>query len=720
MSAPAAPSARRERLTALTDWAMAHSRKVVAFWVVTAILGVVSFPVVTSGFSEDPPARDGSAAAVNQELQKRFGSDLSAPVVAVATLPRDVDAGDPRVRADLRALERRLARAVPGALVASYGSTADRAFLSPDGRTALVVAYLPEEDDEQATGGARTPLDAARQAMAGARVAGAPVAVTGRELLERDDGGSDEGVIVETLVAALAALAVLVVVFASPLALLPLVIAAVAIPSTFLAVLALMAVTDVSFVVLFLVALIGLGIAIDYALIVVTRWREEREAGADEDEAVREAMRTAGHAVVFSGCAVAVGLLAAVTLPIPFLRTMGFGGLLIPTVSVAVTLTLLPVLLRRHGVRADRRRLHRTERAERRWAAIARSVVRHRWIAIGTGVAVLGALCVTALGLNMGKPPADRIGGPAPARAALEQLERTGVGAGALAPIPVLSDPARVDGVAAALREVDGVRAAVAPVGGRWRQDHAAVALVLPRADPYSAEGHDVVAAVRDRADTVPGAAVGGWAAEEADFVEDLYDSLPMMVALISLITYIVLARAFRSLLLPLKAIVVNVVSVFAAWGLIALVWQHGVGVGPLFGADATGSVISWVPVMTFAFLYGLSMDYEVFTLARIREERDRGRSTDAAVVTGIAHTGRLVTSAALIVFFAFATMAAAGPTDVKMLATGLGGGILLDAIVVRTLLVPALVSAFGRWNWWLPEPARRLLLLPRAPETRH
>ena len=705
---------RRDPLAAVTDWALAHGRRVVAFWAVATVLGAIAFPLVASGLGDDPPAPAGTTAAVNQTLEQRFGSGFSAPLVAVAELPAGAEAGSPAVRADLRRVERRLAGALPGAQTVSYGSVADPAFLSDDGRTALVLAYAPERDDDGEEGAAGTTAEAAQQALAGARVAGAPVTLTGRDLLERDDGGADRTVLVETLVAALAALAVLIWVFASPLALMPLAIAAVAIPSTFLAVLGLMALTEVSFVVLFLVALIGLGIAIDYALIVVTRWREERDRGQGEDDAVRIAARTAGRAVVFSGSAVAIGLLAAVTLPIPFLSAMGWAGLLIPAVSVAVTVTLLPVLLRRFGARADRRRVRRTERAERHWAQVARTVIGHRWATLAAGAAIVGGLCAAASGLSLGTPPADGLTASGPARAGLAQLERSGIGAGPLAPIPVLSDRARVDATARALAAVDGVRGAVAPPGAAWRRGEEALALVVPAVDTYSAEGRDVVAAVRERADALPAAAVGGWAAEDADFVADLYRSLPLMIALISIVTYVLLARAFRSLLLPLKAIAMNLVSVFAAWGLIALVWQHGVGVDLLFGREPTGAVVSWVPVMTFAFLYGLSMDYEVFTLARIREEHDRSGSTDGAIVAGVARTGRLVTSAALIVFFAFATMGAAGAPDVQMLATGLGGGILLDAVVVRTLLVPALVSVMGRWNWWFPEPARRLLRVRR------
>jgi len=662
-------------LAALTNWTLAHPRRVVAFWLALTVAGFIAFPIVTAGFSEDPPAPKGSAAAVNQTFDERFGTGFSAPLIAVAEPPAGAQTG-----ADMAALERRLRQALPGAHIAA--------------RDTFVLAYPREDGDEQAQ------LDAARRAVADATVAGAPVHLTGRDLLERDDEDPDSSVLIETLVAAAAALAVLVFVFASPLALLPLVIAAVAIPSTFVAVALLMLFTDVSFVVLFLVTLIGLGIAIDYALLIVTRWREERDAGATSEDAVRIAARTAGRAVLFSGSAVAIGLLAAITLPIAFLRAMGYAGLLIPLVSVAVAFTLLPVLLVRYGERAERLRVRRTERAQRHWAKLARAVVRRRWAALAAGVAVLAALCAIAAGQLLGQAPARALG----SSPGLAAVERT-AGPGLLAPIPVLSEDAA--GTARELARVDGVRSVIVP---GWQRGGQALTLVVPSADTYSHAGRDTVAAVRERAAQLPSAGVGGWAAEEAEFIDDLYRSLPLMIGCIALLSYFLLARAFRSLLLPLKAIVLNLASVFAAWGLVALVWQHGVGLD-----SAPGSVISWVPVMVFAFLYGLSMDYEVFTLARIREEYDRTGDTDEAVVAGVSHTGRLVTSAALIIFFAFATMGIAGATDVQMLATGLAGGILIDALVVRTLLVPAAVSLLGRWNWWFPDGARRLLVI-RSP----
>jgi RND superfamily putative drug exporter len=214
-----------------------------------------------------------------------------------------------------------------------------------------------------------------------------------------------------------------------------------------------------------------------------------------------------------------------------------------------------------------------------------------------------------------------------------------------------------------------------------------------------------------------PTARVGGSGPLNADFIDAVYGAFPLMIALISILTFLLLARAFRSLLLPAKAVVLNIVSVGAAWGVMTWFWQEGNGSEAIWGISATGSIASWIPLMVFAFLYGLSMDYEVFILARMREEYDVTKDTDDAVVFGLARTGRLVTSAALILFLAFAAMASGPQTDVKILATGLAAGILIDATVIRALLVPAVVSLFGRWNWWLPAPVARVLRVPASPE---
>ncbi len=192
------------------------------------------------------------------------------------------------------------------------------------------------------------------------------------------------------------------------------------------------------------------------------------------------------------------------------------------------------------------------------------------------------------------------------------------------------------------------------------------------------------------------------------------------MLALIALLTFVLLARAFRSVLLPIKAVLLNLITLAATLGFMVLFWQHGFGSDAIYGVSATGAVTFWIPLMVFAFLFGLSMDYEVFILARIREEYDEhGATTDGAVVEGIARTGRLVTSAALILFLAFVALSSGPGTDLKLFATALGFGILLDATIVRSLLVPALVSLFGDWNWWMPAGLAKVLRIkPSAPRS--
>ena len=209
---------------------------------------------------------------------------------------------------------------------------------------------------------------------------------------------------------------------------------------------------------------------------------------------------------------------------------------------------------------------------------------------------------------------------------------------------------------------------------------------------------------------------VSGSGATVEDYFTAVYDKFPYVLALIALITFVLLVRTFRSLLLPIKAVLLNLVSLCAVFGSVVFFWQRGHGSDAIFGVAPTGAITFWLPVIIFAFLFGLSMDYEVFILARMREEYDATGSTSRAVVTGLGRTGRLVTSAALILFFAFAALASSPGTDIKVLGTALGVGILIDATIVRALLVPALVSVLGRWNWWLPGWLARVLFVEPSP----
>jgi RND superfamily putative drug exporter len=708
-------------VSSLTRWVLAHKRTVVVFWVVLTVVGIGAAGPASDALSQkfSVPGKEGYET--NVEIGKRYantGGD-TAPFLSVVTLTGGKDVDSPGVRADLRAVDARLADALPRARVASYASTGDRAFVSKDGRTTFAIAYPPRNPDS-AFGENPDAAKRARAELRGVTVAGAPVHLTGYDALVEDSGEDSDGpgILLEAVVGGIGALLVLAFVFASFLAIIPMFMAIVSIMTTFLLLWALTAFTDVSPIVQFLVALIGLGVAIDYALLIVVRWREELAHGRAGEEAIQRAMETSGRAVVFSGTTVAIGLLALVALPLPFLRSVGYGGMLIPLVSTLVAITLLPVVLATVGPRLDWPHRRTDDKASRAWTRWAEGVVRHRWLAAGTAIAIVAALVIAAWNLQLGQSDLDTIAKQGDAKAGLNALKDSDIGAGALLPHEVLTAGTNPDQVAESLRSLDGIHGAVAPDSAAWRQDGTAIVEAFPTADGATTEARDTLDRVRETAHGAgPDVRVGGNLALNDDFIDAVYGNFPLMIALIAIVTFLLLARAFRSLLLPAKAVLLNVLSIAAAWGVLVLVWQLGWGSEAIWGIQSTGSVPSWIPLMIFAFLFGLSMDYEVFILARMREEYDATGSTKTAVVRGIGRTGRLVTSAALILFLAFMSLASSPGTDVKMLATGLAAGILFDATVIRALLVPAMVSLFGRWNWWLPErPARLLRVKPSLP----
>jgi RND superfamily putative drug exporter len=519
------------------------------------------------------------------------------------------------------------------------------------------------------------------------------------------------GVFVETLLGGLGALVILAIVFASALAALPLIMAIIAIPTTFLLLLGLTELTTVNFVVQFLVGLVGLGVAIDYSLLITTRWREETLRRSPE-EAVVAAMDTAGRSVVFSGLTVAIGLLALVLLPVPFLHSMGWGGVLIPLVSIAVALTLLPVCLASLGPRLDRHRLRRRDSASPPWFWWARRVDRHRWPAAIAGLAILGALIAPLFSLNIGDPLTSSLARSGKPHEGLQTLRSGRIPTGVLDPIVVMvGKPADAGRVAARLGALHGVWAALPPSGPADARAGTALVTVLPSPETGASGGTALVGRVRAAMSGNPAVlGVTGSGPESIDFSNAIYGSFPLLLTFVSLVTFVVLARAFCSLLLAAKAVVLNLASLGAAYGVLVLIWQEGHGSLALFGLPATGAITFWVPIVMFAFLFGLAIDYEVFILSRMREVYDHTGDTSTAVIEGIGRTGRLVTSAALILTLAFVAMSTAPLSFLKMLATGLAAGILIDAFIVRALLVPALVSLFGRWNWILPSPAARLL----------
>ncbi len=692
----------------LARFVMRHRRIVAGFWLVLFVAGGASASQLSSRLTLDfsLPGQPGDTA--EQQLVKTYGASSFDTYIAVVTVPAgETIASNQRQVSQVFGAVR---HALPQARIVDFASTKDPGFLSDDRRTtfALIQGPLPKSFGP----GIEVQIEPALSTAA--RSHGFESGLTSYGLLSAGGDSNGPGVLVETLLGAAGALLVLLFVFASFLALVPLLIAAVSILTTFMLVLGLTTFSDVSFVVQFLISLIGLGVAIDYSLILVSRWREERAHGRSNEDAVVVAMKTAGRAVLASGVTVAISLVALLVVPVPFLRSMGIGGMLIPFVSVAVVLTLLPALLSSIGPRIDFPRIRKEATASRGWSAWARVIVRHRFVAAGVALAALGLLILPVFSLKIGQSGIDSLARSGPSFDTLQTLRDGGIHNGVLTPVEVLVPANQADAAAAAARGVDGVQMAVV---GTTKGEQAVVD-VLPVDETVDSSGTAVVDAIRTAVEGATNGPVGvtGPGATVEDYFTAVYNNFPYVLALIAVITFVLLARTFRSLLLPLKAVLLNLVSLAAVFGSVVFFWQLGHGSDAIFSVSPTGAITFWLPVMIFAFLFGLSMDYEVFILARMREQYDATGDTSAAVITGIGRTGRLVTSAALILFFAFTALASSPGTDIKVLGTALGVGILIDATLVRALLVPALVSLFGRWNWWLPAGIARVLFVEPSP----
>ena len=458
----------------ITNWVLRHRLLTAASWIIVALIGLAGSGRATASLSQKGGLSAGyEGADTNSSIARRYGTGGStAALVPVIVLPRGVTVLTPGIRARLAVAFAAVQDALPGARVASYASTGDMAFVSADGHTTFALVYAEPRPGSRMSA---PPVAQVAQALAAHPIAGARVFVTGREALASWSNGGGSGVLTETLIGGLGALIILILVFGSFLAVVPLLMAMVAIPTTFLLVWGLTRITEISFIVEFLIALIGLGVSIDYSLLIVTRWRGERAQGHENAEAVRRAMATAGRAVVFSGTTVGISLLALVALPVPFLRSVGYGGLLIPLVSMIVTCTLLPVVLSSLGPALDHPRRRHADRPSRLWAAWARAVVRQRWLAAGVATLLLGALLLPLSGLALGNPSPQALATSGPAYLGLRALDSAGIGAGALDPIEVLSTPRDAATLARQLGRVPGVLGAVAPSGASWRRGGSAL-----------------------------------------------------------------------------------------------------------------------------------------------------------------------------------------------------------------------------------------------------
>jgi RND superfamily putative drug exporter len=489
---------------------------------------------------------------------------------------------------------------------------------------------------------------------------------------------------------------------------LPVLVALVGVAGTLLGLLGISAVTDVSVYSVNVVTMLGLGLAVDYALLLVSRFREER-ATRDLPAAVEEAVATAGRTVVFSGLTVAASLAGLLVFADPFLRSMAYGGGAVVLLDMAAAVTLLPALL---GMWGRRIRPSRGDRAGTGLFASVSRLVQRRAPLIVVAVGVPLAVAVTPfLHVAYQQPDAGFLPPGASSRELYETLEARFDPAVWVEPVVLVADTgtdqaglARVAAFGERVATLDGVRAVGEP---QPLADGVAVVEVLPEGGGTDAAAARLVDAVRSLPAPFP-VQVTGDAASLADYQATVAERLPLAAALVVLATFVLLFLFTGSVVVPVKAIVMNVLSLGASFGALVWVFQDGHLAG-LLGAEGAGAIDPTVPVLTFAITFGLSMDYEVFLLSRIKEAWDETGDNDLAVALGLQRSGRIVTSAALLLVVVFSGFMAAGMLTIKQVGLATVLAVLLDATVVRMLLVPATMKLMGRWNWWAPAPLRRL-----------
>ncbi len=693
------------------------------------------------------------ASRADHLLNLRFESPVSEFFAVTVAGPAPFDT--PSARLVLDSLAGRLAAQPYVRGVISHVSTGDTAFISRDRRTTFLVVALRADSGAVAAGLVEPVRHAVASVLARVPDGGRyRVHVTGRAPLDfdvravsaRDTREGEKLLLPVTLV-------VLVLAFGAVVAAaLPLVVGFLAIAVSLAIVGLLTLVTPMSVFVLSMTTMIGLGVGIDYSLLVVTRFREELSRGRRRREAAVNTIMTAGAAVVTSGLTVVVGFGALVFTPLIETRSVGIGGLVVVGVAVLLSTTLLPALLAILGREIDRPRwlarwlawYHRPQVWER-WA---RGLSHHPWRAITLGGLAIALLTAPLFWIRIGLPARNWWPKDSEAGRGLATLQELGV-VGVIQPIRLivevpegrritqtatlrglktLSDSLRADPRVREVRSLVDVRPGTPLLGysvlysdlvearaelGEFldaylSRDGRATLMDVIIADTTSlTSAMDVVRharALREqglRSTRGLDILVGGYAASSLDFQTDLLERFPLMVGLILAATGVMLAIAFRSILVPLKAIVMNTLSVSATFGLIVLVFQYGIG-ARWFGLDgAVSAIFVVVPVLVFAVVFGLSMDYEVFLLSRIKEAFDRTGRNDDAVLEGLSATASVITSAALIMILVFGVFAFARVLVMQFLGFGLAVAVLLDATIIRMVLVPAFMHLAGEWNWW-------------------
>ena len=560
-------------LASLAHVIVRHRRAVIGVWVLLTLFGAFSAGQVSKRWFESFSIPGYSAYEANQRTLKTFGTGEQAPLVTVFH-----SSGDVTKAAGIKNAIAAAAKVNPGSRVSSFWSTGSRAYISKDGHTAFAEIYPPGTPGFSSS----VHIDKVRSQLKAATPAGVQAYLTGRDPIYDASSGGGQGpsVLTEALIGGFGSLVILFFVFGTlPAILIPIAIAVSSILNTFSLVWVLTYITNVSVIVQFLIALVGLGVAIDYALLMIFRFRDELREGEDVETALVETMTHAGRSVIVSGSTVAVGLLSMVLLPLPFIRSIGIGGMLIPAVSVIAAVTLLPALLATLGTRINSVRLlpkrfvdsgHPEDGLWGRWAAL---VMRRPVPVAAIGLAIVATLVFSGLQLNPSEAQAKYFPGKGNAIDGRTALAEAGISAGVMKPFVILvENGASREPIVAKLRATPGIAGAVAPPD--WRQGSSSIVEAFPSSDGATKEVRSTIKRVRAELEGT-GGTLGGVAAEDRDFVKAVYSNFPYVLGFVVLLTFVLLARAFRSLVLALKAVILNLVSLAAAYGIIVFIFSR-------------------------------------------------------------------------------------------------------------------------------------------------
>jgi len=686
-----------------------------------AVGGGVFDRLVQGGFA-DPDSESQEAADL---LEDEF--EAGAPNVVLLVTADDGDVDSRAVSRAGMALTRELADYPRADDVVSYWSLGSPPPLrSEDGTKALVVGRLAGEQDDW-----QDVADGLAEEFEGDRgpvtvAVGGPVEIFNQigETIESDLAKAESVAIPVTLI-------LLIIVFGGIVAaLLPVGVGMLAVLGAFFVLWLTTAVTDVSVFSINLVTAMGLGLAIDYSLFVVSRFREELQAGRSVEQAVVRTVETAGRTVAFSALTVAASLSALLIFPLFFLRSFAYAGIGVIVVAMLASLVSLPALLAVLGPRVDRWRLFKRREApvvgSGFWHRAATAVMRRPLVVTVAVVALLVGLGLPFFGADFGTPDHRVLPEGNPAREVSESLEEDFASAEANA-FPVVArggvDDQAIDAYARELSAVDGITRVDALTGryadgelligpdetmAQFRGDDATWLSAVPSVEPISDEGEALVRAVRDLDAPFGEVLVGGMSAQQVDTKAAIFGLAPWAGLWIAVATFVLLFLMFGSIVVPVKALVLNTLSLSATFGAMVWIFQDGHGSG-LLDFTPTGLTDTTTPILMFCIAFGLSMDYEVFLLSRIKEEHDRTGDNEASVAIGLERTGRIVTAAALLLAVTFLSFATSGITFIKLFGLGLAMAVIMDATIVRATLVPAFMKLAGEANWWAPRPLKRL-----------